>query len=407
MKKQLLFLLVAMVLTNGYSQITFEKGYFITNGNQKTECFIKNDDWKNNPSNFRYKMTEDGEIQTQDIAAVKEFGVYNNSKFIRATVKIDRSSNAVSDLSDQKSPILNEEQLFLKVLIEGNASLYYYEDGNLKRYFYSQGNSEIVQLIHKRYKTSGGDIATNNQFKQQLLSDLVCSTITRNSIDGVAYKKKSLIRFFMDYNSCVNSDIVNYEPIQKEDLFNLTLRPRLVNASLDIQNSVSDSRDTSFGNELGFGFGIEAEFILPFNKNKWGIIVEPTYQNFKSQETIEVDFAVNGQLNVEADYKSIELPIGVRYYFFLDDNSKIFINAAYVLDFNSSSSIEFIRTDGSTFDSLEIETRNNAAFGLGYIYRDRYSLEFRYMTSRDVLNGYPSWSSDYQAFSVIAGFTLF
>lgn len=408
MKKQLLFLLVAMVTIKGYSQITFEKGYFITNGNEKTECFIKNDDWKNNPTNFKYKISEDGEVQTQDIASVKEFGVYDVSKFVRNTIKIDRSSNAVSDLSDQKSPIFNEEQLFLKVLIEGKANLYYYEDRNLSRYFYNKDESEIVQLIYKRYKTDDNKIASNNQFKQQLFADLECSSIKQSRFENLPYSKKSLVNLFVEYNNCVSSDIINYEPKQKKDVFNLTLRARLNNSSLKIQNAVYDSRDTDFGNESGFGFGVEAEFILPFNKNKWAIMVEPTYQYFKSEKTIQVNSSSVGTLNVKADYKSIEIPAGLRHYFFLGKNSKIFINASHILDFTfGESAVDFYRHDGTAQTSFEIDAVSNYAFGLGYKFANRYSIELRYMTKRDVLSNYIAWSSDYTTISVIAGFTLF
>jgi hypothetical protein len=46
MKKQLLLLLCLVFTANAYTQIVFEKGYYINNANEKVECLIKNIDWR-------------------------------------------------------------------------------------------------------------------------------------------------------------------------------------------------------------------------------------------------------------------------------------------------------------------------------------------------------------------------
>jgi hypothetical protein len=142
---------------------------------------------------------------------------------------------------------------------------------------------------------------------------------------------------------------------------------------------------------LGFRLGLETEFIMPFNKNKLTIIIEPTYQYFKSE----------GE-SIKANYKSIELPIGIRYYFFLNNNYKIFINASFVSDFSSNNSIIDVFSN-----KLEIKTRNNLAFGIGCKQNKKFSLEFRYQVSRELLSNYLYWSSDYNTLSVILGYTIF
>ena len=205
-----------------------------------------------------------------------------------------------------------------------------------------------------------------------------------------------MINYFVKYNECNNVAYKNYEEKQHRDLFNLNLRPGFNISTLSIQNSISNSRDTDFGSELAFRFGIEAEFIMPFNKNKWALIIEPTYQYFKSETEISTQ-------NVEVDYKSIELPLGIRHYLFLNENSKFFVNGSFVFDLINNNSI--INFESGT--NLEIKTRTNLAFGLGYKYNDRYSLELRYQTSREVLSDFLFLSSDYQTFSVIFGYSIF
>ena len=189
MKKQFLFILITILSFNGYSQISFEKGYYIDNTNQKTNCLIKNVDWKNNPTEFEYKLSENSESKKTTIKSIKEFGIDNITKYIRSTVNIDRSSENTNNLSNHKNPIFQREELFLKVLIEGKANLYQYTDSNLKRYFYNKENSNIEQLIFKSYKTTENNIGKNNRFRQQLWVDLKCPNFKTSKIENVKYKK--------------------------------------------------------------------------------------------------------------------------------------------------------------------------------------------------------------------------
>lgn len=408
MKKKLLFLLITILSLNCYSQISFEKGYYIDNSNQKTNCLIKNIDWKNNPNEFEYKVSENSESKRATIKSVKEFGIDNISKYVRSIVNIDRSSENINNLSFEKKPIFKEEELFLKVLVESKFSLYEYTDGNLKRYFYNKENSNIEQLIFKSYKNvENNNIGKNIRFRQQLWVDLKCPNFKMSRIENLDYKKNDLIQFFTEYNECHNNNLINFESKQKRDLFNLTIRPRLNSSSLTIQNSISNFRNTDFGNKTGFGIGLEVEFILPFNKNKWAIAIEPTYRSFKSEKTTNVNNVSGGVLIANVDYSSIEVPVGLRHYFFLNNNSKFFINASYIFDLTSKSLIEFTRFDDSNLSSLEFETRNNLAIGIGYKQNDRYSLEIRYQTNREILGNYSNWSSEYKTFSIIFGYSLF
>ncbi|WP_272149784.1 tRNA modification GTPase [Tenacibaculum aiptasiae] len=407
MKKRLLFLFVAVLTLNCYSQISFEKGYYIDNTNQKINCLIKNVDWKNNPIDFEYKISENTEVKTLTMKSVKEFGVYNASKYIRSVVDIDRSKEDVSDLSTDRSPIFKEEELYLEVLVEGKINLYEYTQGSLKRFFYGNENSKITQLIYKRYRTTDDEIGKNKRFRQQLWKNLKCPSFKISKVENLDYRKNELVNYFIEYNNCNNLKYVSYEKKEKRDVFNLTIRPRLNSSSLSIQNSLINSRDIDFGNKLGFGIGLEGEYILPFNKNKWTVIFEPTYQSFKAEKIMSVTNVSGGELIAKADYSSFELPIGLRHYFFLKNNSKIFVNASVLFDITSNSSIEFFRNDGSKLDSLEIESRGNFVLGLGYKYNDRYSLEVRYQTRREILDAYTFWASDYKTVSVVLGYSIF
>ncbi len=407
MKKKLFFLLTIILSLNSYSQVSFEKGYYIDNNDQKISCLIKNLDWKNNPTKFEFKLSENSETQKADIKSIKEFAITNATKFIRSTVKIDRSSGNVNNLNADKNPVFSEEQLFLKVLVEGKANLYEYTDSDLKRYFYNKTDAPIEQLIYKSYMISDLDIGKNTKFRQQLWMDLNCPNFKLSDVEKVEYKKNDLVQYFTKYSSCLTNESVEYTPKQKKDLFNLTIRSRLYNSSLAIKNSMYNLRNTDFGKKTRIGFGVEAEYILPFNKNKWSIAIEPSYQSFKSEKTTNVKDVSGGIQNVSIDYSSIEVPLTIRHYFFLNKNAKLFVNASYVIDFALKSSVEFTRNDDSNFNTLEIKSRNNPAIGIGFKQNDRYSIELRYQTSSEILANYVFWSSNYKTVAIIFGYSFF
>ncbi len=146
MKRQaLIFAFLVATTIHAFSQITFENGYLITDEGERIECLIKNIDWRSNPTQFEYKMSADAPPQKASISTVLEFGINDDSKYVRAIVQIDRSPSDIQNMSFKRQPLFLTEHLFLKVLIEGTATLYQYTDGNLVRYFYNVKDSETRQ----------------------------------------------------------------------------------------------------------------------------------------------------------------------------------------------------------------------------------------------------------------------
>lgn len=410
MTKKLLLILLLTVSLNALAQIKFENGYFINEANQKTECLIKNIDWKSSPTEFEYQLASDAEIKKESIKNIREFGVYNSAKFIRETVDIDRSSVNIQDLSRERNPIFKQETLFLRVLVEGGYNLYEYSDGNLRRFFYSSKDKKIEQLVYKQYmalhrynyKPALVQATKNNYYQQQLLNDMKCETITLKTVENVDYKRGDLMNFFKEYNQCNNSAPTYFEKKPKRNVFDLTIRPRMNYSSLSISDKPVQKFKTQFDSELEFGIGVEMEFYLPYNKNKWSVIVEPTYHTY----TTEKITTKKSNYVAKVDYNSIEVPFGLRHYFYLNDDSKLFVNATYSYSFRLGSSITFTRDDNRATEYLELDPNKNFAFGAGYKYNDKFSVELRY-NSRHVLDNYLEWKSNYNSTSLIIGYTIF
>jgi hypothetical protein len=389
------------------AQIKFEKGYFVNNSGQRSEVFIKNLDWKNNPTEFEFRTDEASDVKKESIKNIREFGIGHELKYVRKTVMVDQSVEILDKISDKKEPEFKEETVFLKYLVEGNANLFYYENGDMKKFFFNTGDAQVVPLIYKSYYLNSSQISYNEDYKKLLGKSLNCDP-DQNRIEKIQYQADDLSKAFMSYNECTHAGTaVNYNQVsEKRDLFNLNVRPGMNFSSFEtVSSSYFGGNDevTKFNRETAFRIGLEAEFILPFNKNKWAIFVEPTFQYYKTEKESVVypgqSFEMKSTRTV--DYKSIEIPFGVRHYFFINDKSKIFVNLAYIFDFNLKSEIKY------DYQILEISSGNNMAFGIGYKYNDRFSAEFRAATNRNLLQNYNTFTSRYQTMSLILGYTLF
>ncbi|MGW9686270.1 hypothetical protein [Flagellimonas sp. 2504JD1-5] len=214
-------LLIAMT-TIAHSQIEFEKGYIVNNSGERIECYIKNAGWSYAPKKIAYKLTKDSEKNIGTIESIKEFSVPGEFKYSRQKVAIDRSSNSIIHLSYDKNPEFVEETLFLEVLVDGRATLFYYHENYFTRFFYKKGDGVIEQLVYKPYRTStritnenkyvrkilknNRGLAENNWFRQQLWNALYCESFTKKRFEKLRYQTKPLVSLFNDFNKCVSKD---------------------------------------------------------------------------------------------------------------------------------------------------------------------------------------------------------
>lgn len=397
MTKPLLTLLFCCLCLKVNAQIEFEKGYFITTTNERIDCLIKNVDWKNNPNEFIYKVSEEANPQTKTAREITEFKV-GNHKFIKSAVQINRSSDVAGRLEGTREVKSEEEELMLRPLIEGSANLYYYEEGNLRRFFYAKENVQPKLLVYKRFRKPDNRIGENNTYKQQLWNDLKCDHISKRFIDRTSYKTSSLTNLFVAYNKCSDANWVGSETKEKKDYFNISLRPGINFSSLDVNRL---DRSVSYESSVNLRIGLEFEFILPFNKDKWSLLFEPTYRNYQSTTTQNLSFSPD-LIILDADYASVEFSAGIRHYSFISENSVLFYSGYMLNDMELNSSVSTLLLSRSR---LEINPFSNFAVGLGYKLLGKFSLEFRYDFPREILRADP-YSSDFKNFAVIFGYTF-
>lgn len=396
--KYFLYVFTLLFISNSLvAQIGYKSGYYINNLGVKIDCFIKDFEWKSNPISIEYKSSEDGPIQIAKIDEIQEFRIENYTKYIRKTVQIDRW-DVFSPITEIRESVYITETLLLREILNGAAKLYGYADGSLTTYFYEIDEKPIRQLVRKNYFVIDADgnkrEFVNYMYKRQLYGDLKCTDITENQAKNLNYYEADFVRFFERYNKCMGqtSDIAAPRKIK----LNLSVRAGIVQNSFDVKYNSDIRYAFDFGSKMQLRMGAEAEIILPFNKGKWSLLVEPVYSSFsgKGDQTIFTD---------DVDYKALDLQFGVRHYMFLNPESKIFLNLGvnYALDLNN----------GNYYPKrypalLKFKPSPQIILGAGYKYK-KVSGEVRYLGNQNFLADQIAWDSKFTSFAFVLGYQIF
>lgn len=418
MKKLFLLILLAVSSVSSFSQVTFEEGFLTNTSGQTSKVYIKVREASGTPTRIDYKLTPDGEIRTAGIADISAFGIGDSYRYTRETVNIDRSSENFKKVSQVRHPEFQEETLFLRTLLKGEFSLLHYEDGELDRFFIKTPGGDIEQLVYKKYSTKENVIQKNNRYKQQLLNFLVCQDISVTNFKNLNYSRTDLMRIFEKYHDCKDLEYDVFFVHQKGE-FNLAVKAGINYASLKMEQKRYE-RENDFDSRIYPQVGVEFEYILPFINRKAALFTEPTLLIYSSEEEViiatDVEIpsnpaAVGGykaQLNLK--YNSIDLPIGIRYFMFLNEanSAKIFVNGGVYINYVLNSSTITNHSTSETKD-LELNEASQPGFfaGFGYRQSDKFSLEFRYLPSRPLSNNGGFKLSQDQSFSLVAGYTIF
>ena len=261
-------------------------------------------------------------------------------------------------------------------------------------------------MVYKKFITKNGDRSENLTYINQLFKEVNCKSLSIDKIKSVNYSPKSLLNYFEKNKICANPDLENEIKIKrKKGECNLKITPGVNFSSLSMRNSLDRFKNSyDFDSELNIRIGAEFEYVLPYNKNKWSLFIDPNFYSYSSQLTKEKENGfdnIEEIVNIDVTFKRFVIPIGIRYNFFLNDNIKIFINAGVRHDSNIGSSIDFQKKVDLKVNSSML----NIFGGVGANIIDKYSVEIRFF-SPDYLKEYAYWSSDFNTISFILGYNF-
>ena len=392
------FLLLFVFASNFLiAQITFKAGYYLDNSDNRIDCLIKDVDWKSNPSSFEYKLSESSEVQIGQVQDVKLFQINDFSKFVRKDVQIDRW-DVLSEATTQKHPIYNSETLFLREVIAGPATLYAYVKNSFTTFFYQVSDSQTKQLIRKEYivETESGykKRYINNMYKRQLLEDLKSDGISEKQANNLRYYESDFLKFFQKYNTSVGANVESAPPPKVK--FHFTPKVGVVQNALKMTYDFDDRYNYDFGSKTQVRVGLDMELVLPFNRNKWGIFLEPVYTAYKADGDGTI-FSDN------VDYKAVEFQFGLRHYMFLNEESKIFLNVGAIYAFSINGAEYHPQRYSQAFKYF---VPAQALVGAGYQY-NKFSVEVRYLGTQNIVGKQTDWNGKFTSLAFVLGYEIF
>lgn len=403
MKKNILliFLLLSLNFVALRSQINFEKGYFITNEGMKTECLIEGKDWEICPAEISYKLSAQNERQKIKTSSLQEFEIFGFSKFISKEVQIDKSRAELSELSPTKNPVWQTEKLLLKVLIEGKASLYRYNEFNLTRFFYSVNDSDIQQLDYKTYQATNENlerfVGTNNNFRQQLFAS-VNNPKYKYDISKIMYEEKELTEYFEQYNA--QFETKNLTPKMektKRDFFKASVLAGVDYSSMLVKDMFHPVNSQDFGSFISPAIGAEIEFVLPFSVNNWSILLQPTFNSKISGEVSGIRYTDNKPMTSKFSYVGIDIPLGIRYQYSFKNDVKVSATGYFYSGAASWYDMS-IRIDNTNF-VIQLARAIVPGVGIGIDYKN-FGLELKAIANRDFIVRQQTFDTNFNVVSL-------
>ncbi|MGB7785282.1 MAG: outer membrane beta-barrel protein [Salinimicrobium sp.] len=404
MKKLSFLLLFIFSSVAAMAQIRYEKGYVVRENETTNDLLIKNEGWKNNPSEISAKTSEEAEPFVLKIDEIREFGINGETKYVKATVSVGSIGKKIEDLDKTGEFKAEDETVLLKVLAQGDASLYQLQKDGEKLYFISTTGSEIEPLIYKKYVPLRSiKIHENNHFRQQLYNRLQCESIDADEVQSLRYTESDLLNIFEKYNRCKNEDYTSLSTKNGESNFHLSLRPGVRFDQLKME-TFTTNREMEFDQKTSLVIGLQGEFVLPFQKNKWSILAETYYHSYSGEAMFPSGNANLPDGAIEVDYKAVALGLGVRHSFFLSSDSKLFLNASVSADFSLGSEMKFDSVY-DTYNDFEFEKVEPVfVLGGGYSFK-KWSFEGRIDFPHPLAD--KELNTDFSGYSLIVGYQIF
>lgn len=205
-------LLCFVFLVNAEAQVNlkeatrnYKEGFVITTQGDTLRGKIDYREWRQNPAVITF--IKQGDLRRQFIPTeLLEFQVGGDTYRSRK-VDLDVSSFKLSYLNNTAVPtIVKDTTLFVRLLIDGELDLYYFQDlAHKDHFFYQEEGQPATELAYYRYyqDLQSQKVVSREIYKGQLrVLALKCD---KEQLDyNISYGMKDFIKFFGRYNTCLS-----------------------------------------------------------------------------------------------------------------------------------------------------------------------------------------------------------
>lgn len=327
--KNFLILIMLLFTINGFSQNGYVNGFVVKNNGDTLKGRIYSPGWDVTPKQIRFRQGNAAEEQFS-ASQIRSFSITGVDNYISSALAIDNSPVDDNSLLSVDSSILKTDTIFLRVVVNGTASLYYYRGPDQKQHFFIGKNDAVNELIWHRYKITQNDIQyvkEDKKFIGQLTYYMSDCPEMRNTFDNLKYSESSLQPIFVSYANCKGSTNTF---IAKQNSISARLGV-LAGASISSVTfkgpGFQGIEDVPFKSTVAPVFGVKLDFYLvPKNKN-YSLYDDLEFQpvSFTGHGTSSSSgvFFFDNTYKINVDY--LFLNTMFRYYFSQGD-LKPFIN---------------------------------------------------------------------------------
>lgn len=398
-----LYILTLILFCVQYAQAQFENGYYIRDTGEKQSVLIKNENWKKSPEQIYFKTDPQATETRINIKNLSEFGIDDDVTFIIRTVDIEVSSENISKLTDNKSPVFESQKVALRKIVEGTIALYEYQFDNGNRYFVKEVNQELVPLIYKKYLVTPNQIAVNAHYKQQLsLMFSEKSNVLQKELERLTYTRSSLSKIIAKYSSLNNQTATTYtDKVKNKTRLGISAYAGLEQISASYQFSDEAPVNPSFDNMNRYYFGAELELLIL--NERLGFFTGYSFKSKISEPVILQTSVAERTQTATFNYDNNSWTIGARGYIPIVENIDLTVSAGLTREHVSDFSIRF---EISSIDENYDRNGTSRFLGLGMTYK-RFFAEARYLRStvfeENATHGVPI---DYSFFNFRLGYKI-
>ncbi|MCR9252072.1 MAG: porin family protein [bacterium] len=389
LKKLIPIMLLFWICSTDISGQGFRNGILLKNNSKEVPGELRFD---KKSGQFLFRFSKYYEPTVVNIDSIKSIKYNRGLEFVRKEVRIDKSPDSGSKLSEDSEYSSEVLPVFLATLVEGKASLYSYEGRKVKRYFYQIDDGPIEPLIYKKYRTPEGKVLENKTYIEQIFEKLLCNNLSSNNLKTVYYTDKDLVDVIRSFNSCNESGTDVHVKI-KENGFQFRARLGTMISSTSFTNLITTGGDAEFLNVSGPRMGLEIEYVFP--KRNWSMVGELTFSKFSSETSSSLQ-------EIKLESKVIALPLSVRRYVGLGQYLRLYGNAGLQFDLGGNAELAF-----ELWDDLELKKGVYPILGIGTNFKNTWSLEARYAFKNDVIENSETWDSSYNSISINLAYKFF
>ena len=188
------------------AQSNYLPGYIIKSDGETVRGFIDFQEWRVNPKKIRFKTNEAEKSTAMTIKTIEGFGIDEKESYVRRTVDVNIAPIKVNEINHSRKPIFKKRTIFLRILVEGKANLYFlYDEVGKEHFFIEKDDLPAEELIYTEYiklLKNKRAIIPFEQYKGQLNEALTDCDGLFFAVKDAEYKRRDLVAIFEGYNTC-------------------------------------------------------------------------------------------------------------------------------------------------------------------------------------------------------------